>query len=138
MLSMALGIDPKWELQLKPHLLPVAEQLRPSRHQLPTRLYSKSLIKRDEEQKFQNSTKTETDLALEILTVLRHQCVGSFDQFCDVLLEVGDESLCDVEKLLRPGRTESRCKLYQRKGMLNVLEAMQLARCVLDTFNLIY
>ena len=104
---MAERIDPNWESQLRPQLLQVAQQLRPLRHRLVARLYSQCLITDDEEEKFRKSTTSETDLAVDILHVLRHEKVGSFDKFCEVLLEVGDGSLYDVEKLLRPYRTDS-------------------------------
>ena len=101
---MAEGIDPNWDSQLRPQLLQVAQQLRPRRHNLVARLYCQRLITDDEEEKFVKSTTTETDLALDILCVLRRQKVGSFDNFCKVLLEVEQ---IDVEKLLRPYRTDS-------------------------------
>ena len=104
---MPEGIDPNWDSQLRPQLLQVAQQLRPLRHRLVPRLYSQRLITDDEEEKFRKSTTSETDLAIDILHVLRHQKVGSFDKFCEILLEVGDDSLRAVEKLLRPYRTDS-------------------------------
>ncbi|XP_062519760.1 uncharacterized protein LOC134194808 [Corticium candelabrum] len=104
---MACGIDPKWEQQLRPQSVTVAEMLRPRRNRLASRLYSKALINGDEEETFLNSTKSETDLATDILIVLRNQGPGSFDKFCDVLLEVGDDTLRGVEKSLRPSRQAS-------------------------------
>ena len=104
---MAEGIDPNWESQLRPQYNKVAEQLCPRRHRLVARLYSQRLITDDEEQEFSKSTKLERDLAIQILQVLRHQTVGSFDKFCEVLLEVGEKSLREVEKLLRPYRSDS-------------------------------
>ena len=82
----------------------VARQLSPRRHHLATRLFSEGLLNGDEEEKFNHSSKSETDLALEILAVLRNQSQGSFDKFCNVLLDVKDDALRDVEKLLRPHR----------------------------------
>ena len=70
---------------LKPQLVSVAEVLCPLRNRLPPRLYSRDLINGDEEERFTESTKSETDLALEILAVVRKQGPGSFDKFCEVL-----------------------------------------------------
>ncbi|XP_062509706.1 2' cyclic ADP-D-ribose synthase AbTIR-like isoform X2 [Corticium candelabrum] len=99
---MAEGIDPSWEKLLKPFKLRVAKQLCPRRHHLVTLLSSKGLLTEDEEEQFNKSTKSETDLALDVLAVLCKQISGSFDRFCDVLLDTKDKALCDVEKLLRP------------------------------------
>ena len=99
---MAEGIDPFWEKQLKPHKLQVAKQLSSRRHHLFTLLFSKGLLNGDEEDQFNRSTKSETDLALDIFAVLRNQSIGWFDKFCEVLLDTKDEALGDVEKLLRP------------------------------------
>ena len=95
------GRDPKWESQLRPQLLSVAEQLRPRRNLLPARLYSALLISEDDEERLNASDKTETKLALDILSLLRKQCSGSFETFCQVLLETGDPTLCQVENRLR-------------------------------------
>ena len=94
--------DPKWETVLKPRLVEVAEVLCPLRNRLPSRLYSKNLISSDEEERFTKSTKEDTDLALEILQVLRKQGPGSFDKFCDVLLATKDTTLHDLERIFRP------------------------------------
>ena len=98
------GRDPKWESQLKPITLWVAEQLSPRQNFLPSRLFSANLISENEEQRLIKSNKTETELALDILTLLRRQCSGSFDKFCQVLLETKDHTLRGVEQRLRPGR----------------------------------
>ena len=103
-MATAAAADSRWETVVKPQLVTVAEQLCPLRNRLPPRLYSKSLINGDEEERFTKSTKSETDLALEILTVLRKQGPGSFDEFCDVLLEPKDEMLDNLERRLRPDR----------------------------------
>ena len=94
-------IDPRWDSQLRPQLLWVAEQLRPRRNQLPARLYNALLITKDDEERLNASDKTETELALYILSLLRKQCSGSFETFCRVLLETRDPTLCQVEKHLR-------------------------------------
>ena len=94
-------IDPRWESQLRPQLLSVAERLRPRRNLLPARLYSALLISEDDEERLNASDKTETELALDILSLLRKQCSGSFETFCQVLLETRNPTLCRVEKRLR-------------------------------------
>ena len=96
--------DPKWEEVLKPRLLAVAKTLSPLRNKLPTRLFTRGLITEDEYERFSKSAKTETDVALDILAVLAKQSSGSFDKFCDVLLETEDKTLDDLEKSLRPHR----------------------------------
>ena len=106
-IQMAIRIDPKWDSRLKPKLVKVAEMLSPRRNRLPARLFSENLINEDELERFTNSDKLDTDLALEILFVLRKEVEGSFDKFCDVLLEVKDETLNGVEKSLRPDRQTS-------------------------------
>ena len=98
------GRDPKWESQLKPILVSVAEQLCPRKNLLPSRLFSADLISENEEERLTKSNKTETELALDILALLRKQCSGSFDKFCQVLLETKDPTLRGVEKRLRSGR----------------------------------
>ena len=95
-------VDPKWEERLKPYFVSVAKVLNPRRNHLPAELFSASLLSDDEEQRFTASDKSEMDVALDILHVLRKQPVGSFDKFCDVLLQVDDSGLHDVVKLLRP------------------------------------
>ena len=62
------------------------------------------LINDDEEERFSTSNDSETDLALNLLRLLRTQGPGSFDKFCDVLLQVEDGTLCAVEKCLRDGK----------------------------------
>ena len=99
--------DPKWDKHLRPQQVEVAEMLSPRRNRLIARLGSKGLINVDEEDSFINSNKPETDLAQDILRVLRRQAKGSFDKFCDVLLEVKDDTLNAVEKSLRPHRQTS-------------------------------
>ena len=99
--------DPKWNTHLRPKQLQVAEMLCPRRNRLAARLGSKCLITRDEEDSFINSIKSETDLAIDILMVLRRQGEGSFDKFCDVLLETKDDTLMKIEKSLRPHRQTS-------------------------------
>ena len=106
-IQMAIQIDPKWDIRLKPKLVEVAKMLSPRRNRLPARLFSENLINEDELERFTNSDKLDTDLALDILIVLRKQVEGSFDKFCDVLLEVKDETLNAVEKSLRPNRQTS-------------------------------
>ena len=105
--QMARGIDPKWDTRVKPKLVEVAEMLSPRRNRLPARLFSEDLINANEHERFNNSTMSDTDLALDILMVLRKQVEGSFDKFCDVLLEVKDKTLNDLEKSLRPDRQTS-------------------------------
>ena len=93
----------QWETRLKPQLVEVAEILSPQRHRLPARLFSKGLISGDDLDRFDASTKVEMDLALDILhLLLRRQRPGSFDTFCDVLLQTKDDTLRDVERQLRP------------------------------------
>ena len=99
--------DPKWNTHLRPKQVEVAEMLQPRRNRLAARLGSKYLITRDEEDSYINSNKSETDLATDILMVLRRQHEGSFDKFCDVLLEAEDDSLKNLEKSLRPHRQTS-------------------------------
>ena len=110
--EMAEGIDPNWESHLRPQLLQTTQKLRPLSHRLVAKLYSQRLVARlnrqllitdDEEEKFSKLTKSETDLAFNI----RNQEIGSFDKLCEVLLEVGDDSLRDVENLLCSYRTDS-------------------------------
>ena len=95
--------DP-WETQLKPIKLDVAKLLCPSRHHLPTLLFSANLITEDEEERFNKlkSTETDTNIALGILDVLSKQGPTSFDRFCQVLLKTKDDTLAGVEKRLRP------------------------------------
>ena len=104
--SMAVGSDPNWETHLTPKLLTVAECLSPRRNRLPAMLFSEELINLDNFYRFTTSTMSETDLALDILAVLRMKGQGSFNKFCDVLLEIGDDASRHVEKLLRPNRQE--------------------------------
>ena len=93
----------QWETRLKPQLVDVAEILSPRRNRIPSRLFSKGLISEDDLDRFDASTKVETDLALDILHLLRRrQRPGSFDTFCDVLLQTKDDTLLDVERQLRP------------------------------------
>ena len=98
---MATGRDPRWESRLKPQLMSVAEQLSPRRNLLSSRLFSANLISENEEERLSKSDKTETELALEILALLRKQTCGSFDTFCKVLLQTKDPTLREVEKHLR-------------------------------------
>ena len=99
--------DPLWETQLRPIYVDVTDQLCPRRHRLPARLYGAGLINRDEEQKLRMSNKADTELAEEILGILRTQPPGSFDKFCDILKKVNDSTLNEVEKLLRPPKNKS-------------------------------
>ena len=93
----------QWETRLKSQLVDVAEILSPRRNRIPPRLFSKGLISEDDLDRFDASTKVETDLALDILNLLRRrQRPGSFDTFCDVLLQTKDDTLLDVERQLRP------------------------------------
>ncbi len=98
--------DSRWETVLKPQLVEVAGVLRPRRNRLSARLFSRDLISKDEDERFTESTKVETDLALDILRVLSNQGPGSFDKFCEVLLEVRDGTLRTLEKRLRPDRLD--------------------------------
>ena len=79
-------------------------QLRLRQKLLPSRLFSTDLISENEEERLSKSNKTETELALDILTLLRKQCSGSFDKFWQVLLETKDSTLRGVEKRFRSGR----------------------------------
>ena len=100
---MAVGIDPKWETHLRPQYMKAAVLLSPSRHHLASRLFSKHLLTASEEEEFNklSKSKSEEEVAKEILGVLRKQSVGSFDKFCEVLSDVGDSTLDDVVKRLR-------------------------------------
>jgi hypothetical protein len=99
--------DPQWETRLRPVYIDVTDQLCPRRNRLPARLYGAGLINSDEEQKLKLSSKADTELAEEILGILRTQPPPSFDKFCDVLKKVNDASLNAVEKLLRPPKNKS-------------------------------
>ena len=95
--------DPEWEIKLRPHFVEVAENLFPRRNRLSSLLYSAGLLREKEEEEFTKSEKAESDLAMEILRVLRTHGRGSFNTFCNVLLQVGDGALGRVEKFLRSG-----------------------------------
>ena len=94
--------DPEWE-KLRPLSVQVAKNLFPRRNRLSSLLYSAGLLREEEEEEFTSSKKPESDLAKDILRVLRTQGPGSFDAFCNVLLQVEDGALLHVEKFLRPG-----------------------------------
>ena len=112
---MAVGIDPKWETHLRPQYMKVAVLLSPSRHHLASRLFSKHLLTASEEEEFNklSKSKSEEEVAKEILGVLRKQSVGSFDKFCEVLSDVGDSTLDDVVKRLRQDSIDGKDLLEQ-------------------------
>ncbi|XP_062523506.1 uncharacterized protein LOC134198182 isoform X2 [Corticium candelabrum] len=109
MSQSTLRIDPKWETHLRPQYMEVAILLSPSRHHLTSRLYSKHLLTVSEEEEFNklSKSKSEEEVAKEILGVLRKQSVGSFEKFCEVLSDVGDSTLDDVVKRLRRDSIET-------------------------------
>ena len=94
-------VDPKWDERLRPHYLTVAEHLHPRKNRLPALLYQERLLTGDEQEHFDTIREQETDVALLILSVLRNQPEGSFDKFCNVLLQVPETRLHGIVKLLR-------------------------------------
>ena len=117
---MAVGIDPKWETHLRPQYMEVVILLCPSWHHLTSRLYSKHLLTASEEEEFNklSKSKSEEEVAKEILGVLCKQSVGSFEKFCEVLSDVGDSTLDDLVKRLRQDSIESKDLLEQMSCML--------------------
>ena len=103
-MAQPLHADSYWKTCLRPKQVEVARMLCPRQHLLPSRLCSKYLINGDQEESFNNSKESETNLALDILAVLRKKGPGSFDKFCDILLEIKDSTLIEVERSLRSYR----------------------------------
>ena len=101
--SQPIERDPEWEIKLRPLFTKVAENLFPRRNRLSSLLYSAGLLREKEEEEFAKSEKAESELAMDILRVLRTQGPGSFNTFCNVLLQVEDGALERVEKFLRSG-----------------------------------
>ena len=97
-----LGRDPGWE-KMRPHTDTVAKNLFPRRNRLVCKLYSAKLLSEEEDEEFAKTDMPETDLALNILRVLRKQGPGSLNTFCEVLLKDEDVALRNLEKLIRPG-----------------------------------
>ena len=95
--------DPEWEVKLRPHFVEVAKNLFPRRNRLSSLLYSAGLLNEEEEEEFSQSKKAESDLAKDILRIVRTRGPGSFNTFCNVLLRVEDDGVRRVEKFLRSG-----------------------------------
>ena len=104
--ALEFEADPEWDKTLRPYMTKVAENLNPRQNRLPSFLFSARLLTIDEEEKFSKSTEAETALALELLRVLMKGGRGTFNKFCDVLLEVKAKALQKMEKFLRPNRQE--------------------------------
>ena len=110
MAAEGTAVDPRWKRMLQCHSIrtTLIENLKPLQNDLLSRLFRDGLLPDRETIQFIASNGSETASATKLLDVLQKQGVGSFDKFCDALLQANDSlnDLRPLERLLRPGPRE--------------------------------